>query len=384
MFEKYLNKTELIENLQVLIKIPSVHAESSVPNEPFGLNTVKALEYVLDLGKKLGFKAKNIDGYCGYIEFGEGSELIGIVGHLDVVPEGENWTYPPFDARIEDNKIYGRGAIDDKGPVMASLYAMKAVMDYCSENNISINKRVRLILGLNEERDWKCINYYKEHEEIPSIGFSPDADFPCIYAEKGLLSPFLIMDYSNFKDKDIILSDINCNNNPLNVVPKYCSCTISVKNNIDIDYENLINMVVSEAIDYVKCPYECEVNVTIVDNDEIHEINNSQRNIDRPTDVLSFPMLEYDKPGDFDKFGNDLYAFDPDTGELTLGDIVISYDKVISQAEEYNHSVKREFAFLVAHSMLHLFGYDHIDDNERMEMERKQKEILNNLGITRE
>ena len=77
--------------------------------------------------------------------------------------------------------------------------------------------------------------YYKEHEEIPSIGFSPDADFPCIYAEKGLLSPFLIMDYSNFKDKDIILSDINCNNNPLNVVPKYCSCTISVKNNIDID-----------------------------------------------------------------------------------------------------------------------------------------------------
>lgn len=235
MFEKYLNKTELIENLQVLIKIPSVHAESSVPNEPFGLNTVKALEYVLDLGKKLGFKAKNIDGYCGYIEFGEGSELIGIVGHLDVVPEGENWTYPPFDARIEDNKIYGRGAIDDKGPVMASLYAMKAVMYYCSENNISINKRVRLILGLNEERDWKCINYYKEHEEIPSIGFSPDADFPCIYAEKGLLSPFLIMDYSNFKDKDIILSDINCNNNPLNVVPKYCSCTISVKNNIDID-----------------------------------------------------------------------------------------------------------------------------------------------------
>ena len=156
------------------------------------------------------------------------------------------------------------------------------------------------------------------------------------------------------------------------------------KNNIDIDYENLINMVVSEAIDYVKCPYECEVNVTIVDNDEIHEINNSQRNIDRPTDVLSFPMLEYDKPGDFDKFENDLYAFDPDTGELTLGDIVISYDKVISQAEEYNHSVKREFAFLVAHSMLHLFGYDHIDDNERMEMEHKQKEILNNLGITRE
>ena len=155
------------------------------------------------------------------------------------------------------------------------------------------------------------------------------------------------------------------------------------KNNIDIDYENLINMVVSEAIDYVKCPYECEVNVTIVDNDEIHEINNSQRNIDRPTDVLSFPMLEYDKPGDFDKFENDLYAFDPDTGELTLGDIVISYDKVIEQAAEYNHSRKRELAFLVAHSMLHLLGYDHMEPDEAEVMEAKQEEILTKLGITR-
>lgn len=235
MFEKYLKKDELINNLQELIRIPSVHAESDIPSEPFGKNTVKALEYILSLGKSLGFKAKNIDGYCGYIEFGNGPELIGIVGHLDVVPEGENWTYPPFDAHISDNKIYGRGAIDDKGPVIASLYAMKAVMDYCIENNTSINKRVRLILGLNEERDWKCIDYYKKHEEIPSIGFSPDADFPCIYAEKGLISPFLIMDYSNFKNLDIVLSDIDCNNNPLNVVPKYCSCIISVKNKIDIN-----------------------------------------------------------------------------------------------------------------------------------------------------
>ena len=235
MFEKYLNKDELIHSLQELIKIPSVHAESNNPNEPFGKNTVKTLEYALDLGKKLGFKTKNVDGYCGYIEFGEGTELIGIVGHLDVVPEGENWTYPPFEANIIDNKIYGRGAIDDKGPVIASLYSMKAVMDYCIENNISINKRVRLILGLNEERAWKCIDYYKEHEEIPSIGFSPDADFPCIYAEKGLISPFLIMDYSYFKNREIVLSEIDCNNNPLNVVPKYCSCVISVKNSIDIN-----------------------------------------------------------------------------------------------------------------------------------------------------
>ena len=247
MFKNYINDNELIRNLQELIKIPSIYEESNNPKEPFGKNTVKALNYVLDLGQKLGFRTKNIDEYCGYIEFGSGDELIGIVGHLDVVPEGENWTYPPFEAQIVDNKIYGRGSIDDKGPVMASLYAMKAVMDYCNKNSISINKRVRLILGLNEERDWKCIDYYKEHEEIPYIGFSPDADFPCIYAEKGLISPFLIMDYSNFLDKDIILKNIDCNNNPLNVVPKYCSCVVSAKNEVKIkDTYNLVQNFASE------------------------------------------------------------------------------------------------------------------------------------------
>lgn len=232
---KNINENDIIENLQNLIKIPSVHEDSSNINEPFGKNTVQSLEYILDLGKKLGFRTKNLDGYCGYIEFGSGDELIGIVGHLDVVPEGENWTFPPFEAKICDNKIYGRGAIDDKGPVLASLYAMKSVMDYCNENSIPINKRVRLILGLNEENDWKCIDYYKKHEEIPTIGFSPDADFPCIYAEKGLLSPYLIMAYSNYRNECIVINSINCNRNPLNVVPKYCSCNISINNNIKID-----------------------------------------------------------------------------------------------------------------------------------------------------
>ena len=235
MFKNYINENNLIKNLQELIKIPSVHEETLNLSAPFGENTIKALNYILDLGKKLGFRTKNVDGYCGYIEFGSGHKLIGIVGHLDVVPEGENWTYPPFEATIVDNKIYGRGSIDDKGPVMASIYAMKAVMDYCNDNSIKLNKRVRLILGLNEERDWKCIDYYKKHEEIPSIGFSPDADFPCIYAEKGLISPFLSMDYSFYKNSDIVLTKVDCNNNALNVVPKYCSCNVFIKNNVNTD-----------------------------------------------------------------------------------------------------------------------------------------------------
>ena len=225
MLEKIIDnyKNEIIEKTQELIRIPSVHYDSENPAMPFGENVNNALEYILDLGNKLGFRTKNVDGYCGYIEFGEGDELVGIIGHLDVVPEGEGWTYPPFSATIFDNKIYGRGAIDDKGPVIASLYAMKAVMDNCK-----INKRVRLILGLNEEKDWKCINYYKKHEESPTIGFSPDADFPCIYAEKSILTSYLSMDYSSLKNSSIVIKNVDCNNNAINVVPKFCSVILKI------------------------------------------------------------------------------------------------------------------------------------------------------------
>ena len=153
---------------------------------------------------------------------------------------------------------------------------------------------------------------------------------------------------------------------------------------IDVDYTDIINKVVCQSVDFIKCPYECEVNVTIVDNNTIHEINREQRKIDRPTDVLSFPMLDYEVAGDFSMAEDDISNFNPDSGELILGDIVISYDKVIEQAAEYNHSRNRELAFLVAHSMLHLFGFDHMVDDERIEMEEKQNIILNNLGITRE
>lgn len=156
------------------------------------------------------------------------------------------------------------------------------------------------------------------------------------------------------------------------------------RSKINIDYENIIKSVIDEALDFIQCPYACEVNVTIVDNDKIREINEQQRGIDKPTDVLSFPMLEYGQAGNFDSFEEQPECFHPDTGELMLGDIVISYDKVLSQAEEYNHSVKRELAFLTAHSMLHLFGFDHMEEEERIEMEKMQNIILQNLRITRE
>ncbi len=228
MFDELIenSKEEMLHNISELIKIPSVSTETINPKIPFGENCSKALNYILKLGESLGFRTKNIDEYCGYIEFGEGDELVGIIGHLDVVPalEEDGWTTPPFAPCIRDGKLFGRGSIDDKGPVISSLYAMKAIKD-----STKVSKRVRLIVGLNEEKSWKCINYYKQHEDCPTIGFSPDADFPAIYAEKGIMSVEL---KNTFSIKDCSILEIDCKANAINVVPKYVSITL--KSNSDI------------------------------------------------------------------------------------------------------------------------------------------------------
>ncbi len=153
---------------------------------------------------------------------------------------------------------------------------------------------------------------------------------------------------------------------------------------LQLDWEKIIRDIVEAAIDYENCPYECEVSVLITDNAGIQEINREMRQIDAPTDVLSFPMAEYDTPADFEALDEaDPSLFDPDTGELLLGDIVLNQDRIESQAREYGHEEKRELAFLVAHSMLHLFGYDHMEDGERLEMEKRQEEILTGKGYRR-
>ena len=245
MFQKYIleNKQNIVGSICDLITFPSISEESKNSHFPFGKACSDALKYFLNLADSLGFKTKNVDGYCGWAEIGDGDELIGIIGHLDVVPaREEDWSYSPFIPTIYNNCIYGRGAIDDKGPVIASLYAMKAVANYYKENNLTFDKRVRLIVGLNEEKDWKCIDYYKKHEEIPTMGFSPDSDFPCIYAEKSVISILISENLSSIglisKDKSysqeilITIEEIYCNQNAINVVPKFCSIVLNVKNNI--------------------------------------------------------------------------------------------------------------------------------------------------------
>ena len=151
------------------------------------------------------------------------------------------------------------------------------------------------------------------------------------------------------------------------------------------DYEKIIRRVVEEALDYENCPYETQVYVLLTDNEEIHQVNLAQRQIDRPTDVLSFPMAEYTHPADFsDLEEREPDAFHPETGELMLGDILISMDKVREQAAEYGHTPARECGFLTVHSVLHLLGYDHErDEADRRLMREKEERTLAALGLTR-
>jgi len=176
-------KEEMVQDLKQLIQIQSVlDEESKREDAPFGEGPKKALEWMLEKASKDGFKVKNVDHYAGHIEMGEGEEILGILCHVDVVPAGENWTYPPFEGVIKDGKLYGRGAIDDKGPTMAAYLAMKMIRDA----EIPLFKRVRMIIGTDEESGFRCVEHYFQKEVMPDIGFAPDADFPLINAEKGI------------------------------------------------------------------------------------------------------------------------------------------------------------------------------------------------------
>ena len=152
---------------------------------------------------------------------------------------------------------------------------------------------------------------------------------------------------------------------------------------VPADGEALIRRVIEAALDYEDCPYEVQVEVLVTDNESIRQINLDSRGIDAPTDVLSFPSIAYEVPGDFSGVEDDPMLFEPESGELMLGDMVISMDKVREQADAYGHTQKRELAFLTAHSMFHLMGYDHMEEGERLLMEEKQRELLAQMGITR-
>ena len=185
--EKYVNEhlNEMIEDLKKLVSFNSINNDDALP---FGKENQKVLDEALAMMNSKGFDTTNLDYYCGYGEIGEGDKTIGILAHLDIVPSGDGWDFDPFTLSVKDGVLYGRGVSDDKGGAVASMWAMKYLLD----TGYKFKKRVRLILGCNEETGSKCIKHYVEKCGDVDMGFTPDANFPGIYAEKGMIGGALV------------------------------------------------------------------------------------------------------------------------------------------------------------------------------------------------
>ena len=177
---------EFVGTLSQWLRVPSIKDEPA-PGAPFGKEVRRMLDLAIETGEKMGFACRNIDGYACDITLGDADEKIAVLGHLDVVPVGDGWQVPPFEAVRNGDKIIARGSMDDKGPSLAALFAMKAIKDA----GIPLKRSIRLILGCDEESGWEDMAYYAAHAELPEIGFSPDSSFPIINTEKGMIHAYI-------------------------------------------------------------------------------------------------------------------------------------------------------------------------------------------------
>jgi len=216
-------KNEMIGALQQMLRIKSVKSEPQT-NMPYGKGVFDALQRILILADNMDFDSVNLYSHVGYAEYGEGDEMLAILTHIDVMPAGEGWTVPPFDGTVKDGRVYGRGAIDNKGPAVASLYALAALKENC----VTLNKRVRLIFGCDEESGWSDMAFYKSTgQEIPAMAISPDASFPIINAEKGLLHLGLKKAGQGiFDGKGVVLRKVS-GGDRVNAVPASCECVLT-------------------------------------------------------------------------------------------------------------------------------------------------------------
>jgi len=190
---------EMVHTLSLWLKNNSVYDPDTIgEGAPFGKGVKEAFDFILDVAGKDGFETVNDEGYVCHIDYGTGDTLVGVLGHVDVVPEGDGWIYPPFSGEIVDGYVHGRGSQDDKGPIIASYFAMKILKDL----NLPIHKKIRMILGGNEERDWKCVEHYFKNYPKPALGFTPDGEFPLVYAEKEIR----IYEFSGSHPDDTVIS----------------------------------------------------------------------------------------------------------------------------------------------------------------------------------
>ena len=233
-FNEYIDdyKEDLIESTKGLVRIKSIEEEEK-DGMPFGEGPALALQYALNTAHSMGFKTVNMDNYVGFVEYGQGEEYIAVLGHVDVVPEGSGWKYNPYGAEMHDDKIYGRGTIDDKGPIMAALYGLKAIKD----SGIKISKKIRIIFGTNEESGCGEIQYYLDKEKAPVAAFTPDADYPVINGEKGITFFQLHKDFEVKSNKEKIIYIKG--GSKANMVPDYCEMAIKTdREDIIVEYAN--------------------------------------------------------------------------------------------------------------------------------------------------
>lgn len=194
-------KENLLSDIIDIVKIPSVEGESE-NGFPFGEKVGKALNKALEISRNLGFKTRNLDNYIGYAEYGDSEDYICVIGHVDVVHEGENWIYQPYGGEVYNGKIYGRGVLDNKGPIMCALYGLYVI----KELGLKLEKKVRIVFGTNEESGFKDIPYYLKKEKPPIMGFTPDCKYPVVYGEKGM-AKIIIKNNCNYNE-DTLLSFI--------------------------------------------------------------------------------------------------------------------------------------------------------------------------------
>lgn len=226
-----------IESIQQLIRIPSVK-ETPTESAPFGEPIGQSLDFILNLAKNLGLRTRNLDGYIGIVEMGEGVEELGILVHVDVVPAGDEskWRFPPFSGTIAEDSIWGRGTLDDKGPAIAVLYAMKLLNDL----SLDWNKRIRLIIGTDEESTWEDIDYYKQVEVLPTKAFTPDGCFPVTNSEKGILT----LRYEKQIIDATIVSEVKAGERS-NVTPGLATATLEMDDNTFVENNTIKNAAVS-------------------------------------------------------------------------------------------------------------------------------------------
>lgn len=209
-----LHKNAMIAALQENLQIPSVQGPAE-PGAPYGADVKRSLDHALETAQKLGFSTTDVDGHMGWCEYGDGEEMVAVLGHLDVVPAGDGWTCDPYGGEIRDGKIWGRGTTDDKGPSIAALYALAALRD----SGLPIKRRIRVLLGCNEETGSADVKYYLAHGgEIPVMGFTPDGEYPVINGEKGIINVTFSKSY--MQEGPVKLVEIKGGSAP-NVVPSY-------------------------------------------------------------------------------------------------------------------------------------------------------------------